>query len=120
MTSDPLALPIGITGITVGYMFGTTRLAALLIQPWRFRMPTILKWVLVDNPRPRQPYGRLWAFIGDLLISTISLVPQGLGLVRYPGPPYPWWFIAWCAVTVAWTVAITWLAVRTRRSAPRW
>ena len=65
MTSDPLALPIGITGITVGYMFGTTRLAALLIQPWRFRMPTILKWVLVDNPRPRQPYGRLWAFIGD-------------------------------------------------------
>jgi hypothetical protein len=117
VTTDPLALPIGITGITVGYMFGTTRLAALLISPSRFRMPRFVNWVLVDNPRSSQPYGRLWAFIGDVLISIITLVPQGLGLVGYPGPPYPWWFVAWCAVTVGWTVAITWLAVRTRRRA---
>jgi hypothetical protein len=111
--SDPLALPIATGLLVFGYVLGTTRLAALLIYPATFAMPRGTRWMLVDNPIAGQQYGRVWALIGNLVISIGLLVPLFLGLYVYPGQ-FPPFVVVWSVATVAWTVIIVVLAVRTR------
>jgi hypothetical protein len=55
----------------------------------------------------------MWAFIGDLGISVIPLVPLILGVREYPGQ-FPEFVIVWSVLVVAWTVVIVALAVRAR------
>ncbi len=94
------------------YVLGTTRLAALLIHPAAWAMPRGTRLFLVDNPIPGQPHGRMWAFIGDLVLSVFGLVP--LVLFVLDSGQYPLVAVAWSLATVAWTVVIVVLSVRTR------
>jgi hypothetical protein len=55
----------------------------------------------------------MWAFIGDLGISVIPLVPLILGVREYPGQ-FPPFVIVWSLLIVAWTVIIVALAIRAR------